>query len=97
MLKWKKKNPNKKKEFFLEENSFLVYNKNEDDKMNGIIIKQEKKEILIKGTKEDLLDLANTITTIANSKEKQDHIHIDKYTLLDNNSEIKELIIEKEG
>ena len=63
---------------------------------NGIKIKINNKELLIQGTKEDLIDLADYINRIANSKEEIDHIHLDELTLLSNDSEIKELIIEKD-
>jgi len=62
----------------------------------GIEIKLEKEEIVIKGTKEDLLELSSYITKVANSKLEKDHIHLGTETLIKNKSEIKELIIEKE-
>ncbi len=63
---------------------------------NGITITKDKEEILIKGSKTDLLELAEYITKIANSKLENDHIHLDTLTLLKKESEVKELIIEKE-
>lgn len=64
--------------------------------MNGINIKLEDNELLIKGNKEDLLELAEYINKVATSNENIDHIHLDELTLIDKNSVIKNLIIEKE-
>ena len=63
---------------------------------NGLTITKSENEILIKGTKEELLELAEYIKNVANSKLEKDHIHIDELSLLKKDSEIKELIIEKE-
>jgi hypothetical protein len=64
--------------------------------MNGINISLNDSELIIKGNKEDLLELIDYISRIANSKNEKDHIHLDENSLIDNNSSIKELIIEKE-
>ena len=66
------------------------------DNNNGITIINNNNEILIKGTKEDLEILANTILKLISSNLNKDHIHIDELTLISNNSPIKELIIEKQ-
>ena len=63
---------------------------------DGITVELQGKEILIRGTKEDLLELSNTIQELANSNNIEDHIHLDEFTLLSNNSSINILIIEKE-
>ena len=63
---------------------------------NGIIIIKNNKEITIKGSKEDLNDLVNIIQKLISSNQNKDHIHIDELTLINNNSPIKELVIEKE-
>ena len=63
---------------------------------NGISISKIDNELLIKGTKSDLLDLANYIVDTALSDNNKDHIHLNEEILLSNNSEVKELIIEKE-
>ena len=52
------------------------------------------KEVLIKGNKEDLLELSKQINEIATSDNN--HIHLDELTIISSNSPIKELIIEKE-
>ena len=64
--------------------------------MNGINIKLEDNELLIKGSKEDLLELAEYINKVATSNNKNDHIHLDELTIIDENSVIKNVIIEKE-
>ena len=53
-------------------------------------------EVLIKGKKEELLELAEYINNLANSNNKTNHIHLDDLTIISSNSKIKELIIEKE-
>ena len=53
-------------------------------------------ELLIKGDKDTLIEFANYILSVANSKEDIDHIHLDELTLIDDNSSIKSLIIEKD-
>ena len=62
---------------------------------NGIEVKFHDKEIIIKGNQSDLLELSNYIKKIADEKGNN-HIHLDELTLLSTNSNIKELIIEKE-
>ena len=63
---------------------------------NGITITLSDNEVLIKGNKEELLELAEYITNVANSENSNDHIHLDDLTIMDSNSQISELIIEKE-
>lgn len=68
------------------------------DKNNfsGISIESYNDEMVIKGKQLDLLELANYIIAIALSNNNRDHIHLDDLTLLSKDSNIKELIIEKE-
>ena len=61
----------------------------------GLKISNNNEEILISGTKDDLKELIEYINMIINSKNETDHIHIDEFTLISNNSNIKNLIIEK--
>ena len=61
----------------------------------GLKISNNNEEILISGTKDDLKELIEYINMIINSKNETDHIHIDELTLISNNSNIKNLIIEK--
>ena len=58
-------------------------------------IKYSDNEVLITGNKEDLLEFAEYINKVANSENEKDHIHLDDLTLIDSNSEVKNLIIEK--
>lgn len=52
-------------------------------------------EIIIKGSREELLELVEYINKIANSPQEKDHIHLDDLTLISKESNIKNLIIEK--
>ena len=58
-------------------------------------IKYSDNEVLIIGNKEDLLEFAEYINKVANSENEKDHLHLDDLTLIDSNSEVKNLIIEK--
>ncbi len=62
----------------------------------GIKINLYNDEIVIKGNKKDLMELANYIKMVATSNNNKDHLHLDEMTLLDSNSSIKSLIIEKD-
>ncbi len=77
---------------YLEENNY-----NFNDKSNGINIDTNNNEVLIKGNTNDLIELADYILSIALSQNNNDHIHLDDLTIIDNNSKIKELIIEKDN
>ena len=61
----------------------------------GINISLEDDELLIKGSKLDLIELADYVVNVAISDVQNDHIHLDDLTLIGNNSSIKSLIIEK--
>ena len=63
--------------------------------MEGLIIKNIDNEVQITGNKETLLELAEYITNVANSNNEKDHLHLDDLTIIDSNSNIKEIIIEK--
>ena len=58
-------------------------------------IKYSDNEVLITGNKEELLEFAEYINKVANSENEKDHLHLDDLTLIDSNSEVKNLIIEK--
>ena len=64
--------------------------------MDGIQIYSNDGEIVIKGTKGDLLELAQYINKVA-LEEETTHLHLDDLTLIDKESIIKNLVIEKEG
>ena len=63
-------------------------------KEEGINIKVDK-EVLIKGNKGELLELSEQIKKLSESDNKTDHIHLDDLTIISNDSQVKELIIEK--
>ena len=73
---------------YFEENNLF-----DNDKSNGITIKADSNSIVIKGTSRDLVELADLIVNVAASKEN--HIHVDNLTLLNNDSDFSEIIIEK--
>ena len=52
------------------------------------------KELIINGTSEDFIELSDLLVSLAMSKTN-DHHHIDELTLINDNSSIKEIIIEK--
>ena len=62
---------------------------------NGINVISSNNEIIVKGSKLDLIELADYILSVALSEHDTDHIHLDNLTLLDNNSDIRAIIIEK--
>ena len=62
----------------------------------GISISLIDDEIIIKGSKQDLIELSDYIKRVALSENKNDHLHLDKLSLIDNDSDISNLIIEKE-
>ena len=64
-------------------------------KSKDIMIRTNNDEVVITGNKTDLIELANYITKLANSNQEKDHIHLDNLTIIDENSNIKNLIIEK--
>jgi hypothetical protein len=63
--------------------------------MDGIDIKLDNNELVIKGNKEDLLELSKYINDLALSDNEKDHIHLDDLTIVSDKSNIKEIIIEK--
>ena len=90
MVKMEKKHILKK---HMETN--YIKNAKHEEHEEGIDLSINGKEITIKGTSSDLIELADYILKIASSKEKRDHIHLEKNTLLVKKTEIEELIIEK--
>ncbi len=63
---------------------------------DGLLINTDNDEVLIKGSKDDLEELAEYIHKIANSKDEKDHLHLDDLTIISKESSICNLIIEKE-
>lgn len=66
-------------------------------KNNGLNIKLEGNELVVKGYQSDLIEFSNYIKEIANSTSDKDHLHIDELTLISKESDIKSLIIEKDN
>ena len=60
-----------------------------------MVVSNNNNTITITGDSIDLEELNRLITMLLESKNKIDHIHIDDLTLLSEDSEVKELIIEK--
>ena len=76
---------------------YIKKNNNDvDSSINGIMISKNDSEVLIKGSKADLIEFADYIIGVALSDNEKDHIHLDDLTIINDNSSIKELIIEKE-
>ena len=63
---------------------------------NGIGISIVNNELLIKGSESDLIELANYIVNVALSNNEKDHLHIDDLTIINHNSSINSIIIEKD-
>ena len=76
---------------YLKDNNYDLSSSTSD----GINISASDNEVLIKGSKVDLVELADYIINIAVSDNDIDHIHIDNLTLINKNSTINNLIIEK--
>jgi hypothetical protein len=77
---------------YLKDNNYDVGNNDS----NGINIELQKDEVLIKGSKQDLIELSNYILNIALSSNDKDHIHLDDLTVVNESSKVKSIIIEKE-
>lgn len=77
--------------FLMQENR---YPPDEPGKHSGLSLKLENKRLLLSGTAADLIDLADLLVALALSGEaKGQHWHIDELSLMDNTSEIPELIL----
>lgn len=68
---------------------------NDKETMTGIEIENNNNEIIIKGDKNSLLELADYIISVSLSKNSNDHVHLDELTIINEKSNIKNLIIEK--
>ena len=75
---------------FLKDNSYDL----EEDKSKGIEVNNDNGQLVIKGSRLDLIELADYITSVALSENG--HIHLDNLTIIKDDSKIKEIIIEKE-
>lgn len=75
---------------YLEENNYDI-----DSNSSGINLVLDNKELIIKGSSLDLIELADYITQVALSDKDNDHLHLDELTLLNKDNDISSLIIEK--
>ena len=71
-----------------------IYPPDEPGKSFGLTLKLENNQLLLSGTAGDLIDLADLLVSLALSGEaKGQHWHIDDLNLMDNTSEIPEMIL----
>lgn len=75
---------------YLKDNNYSF-----SDNSNGINISLDNNELLIKGSGSDLVDFADYILDVALSNSK-DHLHLDELTVVNKNSNINNIIIERE-
>lgn len=68
---------------------------NDKETMTGIEIENNNNEIIIKGDKNSLLELADYIISVSLSNNSNDHVHLDELTIINEKSNFKNLIIEK--
>ena len=71
-----------------------LYPKSENRQFGLEISLNDNKELIIKGTREDFIELSDLLVSLAISKNNDNHFHIDELTLIDENSSIKEIIVE---
>ena len=69
-----------------------LYPKSENRQFGLEISLNDNKELIIKGTREDFIELSDLLVSLAISKNNDNHFHIDELTLIDDNSSIKEII-----
>ncbi len=74
--------------YFEDNNLFDSYDS------NGLMLKLDSKSIIVMGNSRDLVEFADLLVNVARSKENS-HIHVDDLTLLNKNSDISEIIVEK--
>ena len=67
----------------------------DSEEKNGLLINVDSNNLIIKGKSRDLVELADILVSLSKSKDNN-HIHLDNLTLVNNNSLIKEIIIEKD-
>ena len=75
---------------YLQDNGYNLSSKDSSD----IKVSINNNEVTITGSKNNLIELADYIVSLALSNNEKDHIHIDDLTLLSSDS--VELIVEKE-
>ena len=68
-----------------------LFDSNEKD---GLMISNDFNSLIIKGNSRDLVELADILISLSKSKDNN-HIHLDDLTLINKDSLIKDIIIEK--
>ncbi len=68
-----------------------LFDSNEKD---GLMISTDSNSLIIKGNSRDLVELADILISLSKSKDNN-HIHLDDLTLINKDSLIKDIIIEK--
>ncbi len=74
--------------YFEDNNLFDSYDS------NGLMLKLDSKSIIVMGNSRDLVEFADLLVNVARSKENY-HIHVDDLNLLNKNSDISAIIVEK--
>ncbi len=71
-----------------------MYPEGEGTKNSGLYLSLEDGRLLLRGTPEDLIDLADLLVSLAMSgAARGQHWHIDDLNLMDASSEVAELIL----
>ena len=65
------------------------------DERKGIRVSTQDNAFLIEGSPRDLVELADLLVNVSLSKSENEHIHLDTNTLIREDSEIPEMIIER--
>lgn len=87
----------------MKNQSFITHclkNKNlyphENITCSGLSLEIENNALILQGSAADLIELADLLTALALSGEnKGQHFHIDNLTLIDDNSKISEMILQR--
>ena len=75
-------------DYFNENNLF------DSDVNNGLLLKMDSKNLIIQGNSRDLVELADVLISISKS-DGNNHVHLDDLTLINKDSSISEIIIDK--
>lgn len=75
---------------YFEDNNLFSNNNS-----SNITITNDNGILNIKGSEKDLVELADILVSVAKDKNERTHIHLDENTIIDKDSEFKEIIIEK--
>ena len=66
----------------------------DSNEKDGLMISTDSNSLIIKGNSRDLVELADILISLSKSKDNN-HIHLDDLTLINKDSLIKDIIIEK--